>query len=599
MNEFIIGWQPTRNAGDDDSPFDKLKQREKSIEIASTSTGLHLASNNCIVSDGHDEAISVGSSATVVKALETASIKSNTDDLPTMLRDEAPGFVGATVNDNGIRGLTDWIGSRPLYATTTSTGLHLIATNIPWLLSVPGVSDDIEPQSVYNFIHFHIVPGPATIFRSIRKIGAASLFKIDQDSHITEQRYWPPAKTISSESPETLQRALREKMADAVGRLHDGSDQVACFLSGGLDSSTIAGLLSKQASTTHAFTIGFGQDGYDEMPYAETAAKHFGLQHHKSYITPTAVHELLPKLAGSFGEPFGNLSCIPAYYCARMAHQEGFSTMFAGDGGDELFAGNERYARHKLIGAYQKLPRLIRKSMEPAMVKLVGNRISLLHKIGRYIDIAKDDLPVRLLEDFEHFQDFAPEEIFSERFLSHVNKENPVHLLRQMVESSPDGDLLETLLWVDWKITLTDNDLRKVHYACKSTGVTPLFPMLDRELMEFSRSIPPRQKLTKNRLRAMFKDAYSDFLPESIINKPKHGFGLPFGEWLRDNASLRELCETSFSRMEQRALFNQDFIPKLRNAHRDTHAAYFGTMIGTILMLDLWLESNENLKLPM
>ncbi|MEO1594054.1 MAG: asparagine synthase-related protein [Pseudomonadota bacterium] len=495
-------------------------------------------------------------------------------------------------NDGSWSAATDRFASRPLYLATARDGGLWLATDLRSLRDAPEIDHALDEQALFNFVHFHVIPGPRTVFRDVSKVGAATRIDGRGGSTAASARYWPEATHDVSRDRKRLLTDIASGLHTAVERLASEAPN-ACFLSGGLDSSTIAGILARHGRT-HAFTIGFDERGYDEMAYAELAAGHFGLEHHTVYIKPADVERLLPDIANRFGEPFGNLSAIPAFACATMARDAGFDTMFAGDGGDEFFAGNERYARHRLISHWRRLPRALRKPLEPLLVRLMGSRVSLLHKVGRYVDIAKNDLPVRLREDFEHFQGFAPEQIFSERFMAHIDRDNPMHVLRTIVDEAGGRDLLETLLQVDWQLTLTDNDLRKVHYACKAAGVTPVYPMLDADFVELSRSISSAEKLTATRLRAIFKDAFCDFLPERIINKPKHGFGLPFGEWLQSDPRLRELCDARLSSAVDRGLIEAPFVARLLEAHRDEHAAYFGTMIGALLMLEFWLERNAS-----
>ena len=547
------------------------------------------SANETILTKRDDGRLLFCSNARSAKQLNAHTNPMAAEGLSSAIDSFAALLVG---NDGHWHAATDRFASRPLYTARSRDGSLWLATDLRLLLSIPGINLALDEQAIYNFVHFHVIPGPRSVFKGVQKLGAASLISGYGADSVANQKYWPQSQTDISFNHETMKADVARELHGAVDRLV-GDGPSACFLSGGLDSSTIAGSLARHG-TTHAFTIGFDEPGYDEMDYAKLAAEHFGIEHHTLYIRPADVETLLPDVATRIGEPFGNMSAIPAYACATMAHEAGFGAMFAGDGGDEFFAGNERYARHQLISHWQRLPSWLRRSLEPALVKLVGNRVSVLHKVGRYVDIAKDDLPVRLREDFEHFQGFAPEEIFSERFMAHVDRENPLHLLRTIVEESEGRDLLETLLQVDWRLTLTDNDLRKVHYACKAANVTAVYPMLDPAFVALSRRIPSSEKLKPTRLRAIFKDAFSDFLPERIINKPKHGFGLPFGEWLRSDPGLRAMCDEQLNNAVSRGLVNQPFVEKLVNAHRETHAAYFGTMIGALLMLELWLSATQD-----
>lgn len=487
--------------------------------------------------------------------------------------------------------VSDLMAAQPVYYCFPDQGQLLFATDIRLLLCHPRITPELSRQAIFNFIHFHIIPGSDTVYENVRKLLPSSRLRF-RDGAVDIERYWP--KTIapsSRQSASKLQEELIEVMQDSVRRRTHSARPSACFLSGGLDSSTIAGL-SSRLTDTHAFSIGFDQEGYDEISFAKIAAKHFGLRHSIHYVTKEDVVRTLPIIAQSFGEPFGNLSAIPVYHCARLAREAGYSSMLAGDGGDELFAGNERYIRHKLLGYYRHLPSSVRRSVEPLCAQLLKSKHSIAYKVGRYVSIAKHDLPVRLLDEFEHFQGFKPETIFEERFLRHIDKKNPVHLLAAIVRQSPSNDLVEQLLWVDWQLTLTDNDLRKVHYTCKAASIRPLFPMLDQDVIALSRLIPSDWKMTRTKLRHFYKQAVTGFLPEEIIHKSKHGFGLPFGEWLRDDPSLAELVSESLRSLRKKEILQNSFIDECMHLHRHVHASYYGALIGAMVLLELWLEEN-------
>lgn len=483
---------------------------------------------------------------------------------------------------------SDIMSMQPLYYCCPAPGQFIFATSLLLLLSHPDFRPELSLQAVFNYVHFHVIPGSESIYSGVQKLLPASRLRF-RNGTVSVERYWPKPVSRSTISVPDLRARLRVVMHEAVRRRIGEPKPTACFLSGGLDSSTVTGMASRFAET-HAFTIGFDEPGYDEMAYAKLAAEHFRVRHHSYYVTRNDVLEALPIIAQGFGEPFANLSSIPVYYCARLARDAGFVSILAGDGGDELFAGNERYLRQMVLGYYQHLPPALREKVGPLCVRLLNSRIPLAHKIGRYVDIAKHDLPVRLLEDFEHFQGFCPEAIFQERFLRHIDRQNPLHFLAEIVRQSPDSNLIEQLLWVDWQLTLADNDLRKVHYMCKTAGVRPLFPMLDQRIIELARTVPPHQKLTTRRLRHFYKESVKDLLPKRIINKHKHGFGLPFGEWLRDDAPLAELVHDTLDSLQQRHIFRDDFITECSRLHRTVHASYYGSVIGAMVLLELWLQ---------
>ena len=554
-------------------------------KISRTSRVVLICGGDAGIRSGNDDSFVVDNGGH-----PTIDIESLLNDPPSAIARVQPPFAVAAGRNDGteVDLFTDWMAMQPLYYCDTGNGQFLFATDMRLLMRHPDVDYTPSRQSLFDFVHFHVIPGPQTVFDRIRKVPPASRLRYRNGS-IAVAHYWPAESQASSGSIDQLQIDTLLTLQDSVRRNVDPRGPTACFLSGGLDSSTIAGLASR-VTETHAFSIGFDEPGYDEMAYAQIAAAHFGLSHHTYYVSRQDVHDTLPLVAAGFGEPFGNLSSIPVFHCARLAREAGFDTMLAGDGGDELFAGNERYIRQKLFGHYQRLPGALRHALEPQCRRLLGSRVRLLRKIGRYVDIAKKDLPARLLYDFEHFQGYLPQAIFDARFMQHVDTDNPLHVIAAIVERSPDSDLIEQLLWTDWHLTLADNDLRKVHYMCKAAAIQPRYPMLDMQVIELSRQIPGRQKLTSTRLRHFYKHAVADLLPQEIIDKRKHGFGLPFGEWLRDDPQLAGLVDESLARIRQRGIFNDSFIDDCRHNQQTVHAAYFGSVIGALLLLDLWLE---------
>ncbi len=366
------------------------------------------------------------------------------------------------------------------------------------------------------------------------------------------------------------------------------------FLSGGLDSSTVSGMFAKHLRPKSAptFSIGFEAQGYDETEYARIAARHFGTEAHEYYVTPEDIYTAVRDIAAAFDEPFGNSSAIPVYFCARLAREHGVERMLAGDGGDELFAGNSRYAKQLVFERYGRVPAALRAGLlEPLLLGTPLGRLPLAGKAASYIRQAQVPLPDRL-QSYNFLHRHAADEVFAPGLLGRIDTDAPLRALRAEYGEHAAAPAVDRMLFLDWKFTLHDNDLVKVNGMCGLAGIDVGYPMLDESLVRMSCRIPATLKLRDGELRWFYKHATRDFLPGEIIRKKKHGFGLPFGVWLTGHAGLRELATASLGRLRERGLFNGAFLDALLDMQRDVHAAYYGELVWVLMVLELWLEAH-------
>ncbi len=370
--------------------------------------------------------------------------------------------------------------------------------------------------------------------------------------------------------------------------------QLGAFLSGGIDSSTVAGMLARVTQPAHTYSIGFAVPGYDEMDYARTAVRHFQTTPHEYYVTPDDVAELLPQIAAATGEPFGNSSLLPAYCCARFAREQGISRLLGGDGGDELFAGNERYATQGIFELFGRLPSALQSLIAAAAKPLA--HVPLARKAHSYVKQAQVPLPDRM-DSYAFLVRHEPIEVFSPDFLNQVSTLEPLELKQAMFFAPDDASTLNRMLYLDWHFTLHDNDLVKVNTACRLAGVEVAYPLLDDEVVALSCRIPSAEKLRGTTLRWFYKDAVRGFLPEAIINKKKHGFGLPFGVWTRSDSRLLAITDDALESLKQRGWFQPAFLDQARQLHREGHAAYYGELVWILTMLELWLRRNSDQSL--
>ena len=446
----------------------------------------------------------------------------------------------------------DRMGIQPLAFAKTEKGI-VFASDSRAVAAHPDVDNALSPQGLFNYMYFHMVPSPGSIFTGVEKLLPGECAVWDQGL-LERKFYWRLSYRDDGGGDNTLNKSDRFKLllSDAVSTAAD-SPQVGTFLSGGTDSSTVTGFLTQSLGRAiDTFSIGFDADGYDEMEYARVASRHFGTRPHEYYLTPADVVAAIPKIAAAYDEPFGNASAIPAYYCAKLAHDAGINVMLAGDGGDEIFGGNARYAKQKVFELYWQLPAWARQNLiEPLSGALP--EVGLLRKAKSYVAQARIPLPDRL-ETYNFLRREPLDQILTPDFLAQIQTDQPESLLREVYDRTESQSFINRMLHLDLKFTLADNDLRKVSRACELAGVAVRYPLLDEALVAFSAELTPNEKVRGQNLRHFFKQSLNDFLPREIIDKSKHGFGLPFGLWMQTHPELRALANDSLSALRKRGI---------------------------------------------
>ncbi|MFT3847210.1 MAG: asparagine synthase C-terminal domain-containing protein [Propionivibrio sp.] len=450
-------------------------------------------------------------------------------------------------------------------------------------------ASEIDPQSIYDYLYFHFIPSPQTIFKGIRRLppGHYALF---ENGKLTVERYWSPAFTEPDKVDfNALRDEFRELLKHSVANLLDGS-KPGCFLSGGTDSSTVAGMIGAACGTAAStYSIGFDADGFDEMEYARITARHFGTRHHEYYVTPQDLIRSIPDVAGFYDQPFGNSSALPAYYCAKMAREDGVTRVLAGDGGDELFGGNKRYAKQKLFSFYDKVPVVVRRGvLEPLLLASPLGKAPGFSKAGSYIRQAKVPLPDRT-QTYNLMTRLGVNEILTAEFLEQIDLLQPLAQQRDVWRQAGNASQTNLELAFDWRYTLAECDLPKVVGTSTLAGLAVAFPMLSNELVEFSMRLPTHCKLKGTKLRWFFKEALRGFLPDETIAKEKKGFGLPFGVWAARNPALRAMAEDSVNSLVDRKIMRAQFVDRLFREQLYEHPTFYGEMIWISMMLGQWL----------
>src|SRR5688572_17003292 len=362
----------------------------------------------------------------------------------------------------------DRVATRPMYYCVDSDRL-IFASTLAAIAAFRGERPKTNPQAIYDYVHFHMVPGPDTIHEGVRKLEPGTLL-LWRNGRSEVQSYWKPQYVEDERRPfgelkDEFLAALRSAVRENVAGTNVGT-----FLSGGTDSSTVAGLLGEATgSPARTYSIGFEAEGFDETRYARIAAKHFGTQHREYCVTPDDVVAAIPLIAAVHDQPFGNASAVPTYYCARLAKEDGLDTLLGGDGGDELFGGNSRYALQYIYSLYSDVPRILRERLlEPMAFALPP--IGLIGLGQRYMRSAMLPMP-RRYDKFNLLEQLGAEAVFTEEFLSGVDRLQPRREMELVYNDAGASSLINRMLAFDWKYTLADNDLPKVMRSCELAGV--------------------------------------------------------------------------------------------------------------------------------
>jgi len=454
------------------------------------------------------------------------------------------------------------------------------------------IEKSVNLKAIVQYLNFTAIPAPYTAYGGVEKLPQGT-YLLWSDGQARTIRYWQmtypeDARSSTSQLAEELLDRMEESVRVTSAEIL--SPKLGCFLSGGTDSSSITGLLTRiRQSPVQTFSVGFSEQRFNELDYAQTASQYFGAHHVQSVLGPDEVLKTIPVIVSAYDEPFGNASALPTYHCQVLAREHGIDVMLAGDGGDELFGGNERYSTDQIYQVYQRIPAILRRRLVEPLAFGFPNSAEAIRKIQRYIRRANTGHPERYCE-WLLLQYFEPEQVLGPKMLLRNGDADLLAVPRALYRAAPAHSELNRLLYVDAQMTLGDNDIPKVVRTGELAGVSVRFPYLDHRLAEFSGRLPVHLKLRGFEKRYLFKQATRQLLPREILRKKKHGFGLPIGLWLRSDPKLRGMAEEILfdSRTYQRGYFQRSFIEQLFRLMDGDDKTFFGDLLWLFVMLELW-----------
>jgi asparagine synthase (glutamine-hydrolysing) len=484
----------------------------------------------------------------------------------------------------------DRFGMRRLYYV--SDGQRVAFASRPSaLLAAPNVEKKVDLATVYNYLNFGYVPAPSSIFAGIRRLEPGQCLLLGP-ARMHLEHYWnvsySEARTGKSQAAATLYRAtedaVREALRDTIAK------ETGAFLSGGTDSSAVVGLMSGlTGERVNAFSVGFETSQYDERSYADLTARHFGAAHYTHVVKPDEALSVLPRLVEAYDEPFGNNSMIGTFFAAQLARECGIRQLLAGDGGDEIFGGNERYRTDRIFARYHQIPSVIRRHLVEPILLPLANPPGTLGKAQRYIRRANIPNPRRFYS-YEFFFTAEGHGLLSPEMTVAVDAGAPVAVLERHYADVQAASELNRLLYLDLKLTLGDNDLLKVTRTAELAAVGVRFPLLDTRLVDLMNSLPVSYKVRGLDKRHLFKHAFRPLLPPATLAKRKHGFGVPTSVWLKSSPAFRDMARDVLlsPRARQRGYFRHGAIESLFRQHTADTTSYYGDILWTVLMLELW-----------
>ena len=467
----------------------------------------------------------------------------------------------------------------------------LFGSRVGAIRSTQGVRAEVNPAALVQYMLFSVVPAPLAIYQGIEKLQPGFCL-VYEGGRVRQKNYWD-LEYPESENAEVdyWAREVREGMRAAIHRHVTELDpgKTGAYLSGGTDSSSVVAFMNERHSPVNTFSIFFAEAVYSEIGFARTTANHFRANHHELSLTSKDAYEAIPKIMEYYDEPFANSSAIGAYHCARMARENGVTTLLAGDGGDELFAGNERYATDKRFTLYHRVPAWARKGLIEPFTRLLPQNGSRLSLPRRYVRRANIPLPRRIFS-YHLLLSMPTEEIFEPWLLDSAPPATWLNVAEKHFQTAVAKSDLNRLLYLDVKMTLADNDLRKVLGTAELAGVRARFPLLDYQLAEISGRVPASLKMRGFEKRFIFKEAMKEILPHDVLYKKKHGFGVPVALWFLQDPRLETLVSDVLTdpRTRQRGYFRPAFLDHLLKLHRGKDAHFYGEMLWYLVALELW-----------
>ena len=486
----------------------------------------------------------------------------------------------------------DRLGKKPLYYSLINE-TFIFASELKAIMAYPSFPREVDPVSLMKYLFFEFIPCPHTIFKGAKKIPAASYLVWDKKG-IEVRQYWSPFDSQKDEKTHSEAEAelkMMELLKESVKRRLISDVPLGVFLSGGIDSSAITALAQSEVpGKIKTFSIGFEDPSFDESKYASLVSRYIGTEHHEQMMTPADLLNIVPGLPEILDEPMADASILPTYLLSKFTR--GYVTVaLGGDGGDELFAGYPTYVAHKLARHYERFLG----AFHPVIARLANllpvsdDNISFDFKLKRFLSGIGYPDGIRNSVWLGSFPFQENEKVLSLEFRQRFNRDQLVEDILSYGKEYLNEDRITKLQYLDLKLYLQESILTKVDRASMACSLEVRAPFLDYELVEFVMGLPSHYKLNGMTSKYMLKKALKKYLPDSIIQRKKKGFGVPIAKWVK--GPLKELFEDLLfsDRIKREGFLNPAYVTTLLRDHLDNKKDN-RKKLWTLLMWQLWVN---------
>lgn len=484
----------------------------------------------------------------------------------------------------------DRVGKKPLLYAEVN-GQLIFGSEFSALLLHPDISREIQPEAIDYYLSFMAVPAPLTVYKAIRKLEPGHWLRW-RNGNVELQRYWEPdfTKKIDISEEEAGERTV-EILRDAVKVRLMSEVPLGAFLSGGIDSSAVVALMAQESSErVKTFSIGFDEQDFSELHHARRVAEHVGADHHEFIVRPDAI-EVLPMLVEHYGEPYADSSALPTYYVAKETRKH-VTVALNGDGGDESFAGYERYIAMGLTEKYRMIPSFLRESVIRQAVNLIPTdptKRSKVKSAQRLLAVVARQKTGRYMHWMSTFNDELKGPLYSDSFREQTSGANAIGILDTWFKRANGIGMVDALLLTDQMTYLPNDLLVKVDIATMAVSLEARSPFLDHHVIEFAASLPQNLKLRRLTGKYLLKKVLRKLLPSENLTRRKMGFGVPIGHWFRGKMQpfLREVVLSD--KALRRGLFKPEAVKHLVDSHTRAERDY-SHQLWSLLMLELWFN---------
>ncbi len=484
----------------------------------------------------------------------------------------------------------DRVGKKPLLYSHQPNGDLIFGSEFQAVLKHPAISREIDHDALDDYMSYLCVPAPKTAFKQIRKLEPGHWMRW-KEGKIETHRYWLPefSKKIKISEEEAIQETTR--IVREATRLRMISDvPLGAFLSGGVDSSTVVALMAQESSQpVKTFSIGFEEQDYSELKYAKRVAQHVGAEYNEFVVKPNAI-EILPTLVEHYGEPYADSSAIPTYYVARETRKH-VTVALNGDGGDESFAGYERYSAMQLAEHYRKIPGALRRSLIDAPIGLLPSselKRGRVRDAKRFLRAANLPRTERYARWVSAFDSDAKATVYTDDFRAIVGASDSAILDRWFNAANGSG-VLDAAMLTDQMTYLPNDLLVKVDIATMANSLEARSPFLDHKVIEFAASLPENLKMRRFETKSLLKKVAARLVPRDVVYRRKMGFGVPVGKWFR--GEMKDFVRDAL--LAPAALGRGIVKPEVIRKYVEEHIAGsrdHSFQLWTLLMLELWFQ---------